>query len=227
MRVRWFIWVCLIVSGLPAVARGQYYSDRGAVLGGVTGALAGAGIGKHNDETAAGALIGGAVGVITGAAVGQSMDNRAAQAYAAQQQAQQWRQQQLARAVSTQDVVTMTQNGVSADVMINHIRQHGVQRTLEVHDVIALHRQGVPESVIAAMQQASVGPAPPVPSAVIRQPVVVEQRHYVAPAPYWHYYRVPPPYYRLHSLSTAARATGCFLGHHGAQLTPRELTALS
>ena len=127
------------------------------------------------------------------------MDNRAAEAYAAQQHAQYVRQQQLARAVSTQDVVTMTQNGISPDVMINHIRQHGVQRTLEVHDVIALHRQGVPEPVIAAMQRASIGPAPAAPSAVIRRPVVVEERHYVAPVPYWHYYRVGPPRYHFHA----------------------------
>ncbi len=195
MRASWLLLVCTMAGGLPRAAQAQHYADRGAVLGGVAGALAGAGIGDHNDETAAGALIGGAVGLIGGAAVGQTMDNRAARTYAARQYAQQARQQQLARAVSTQDVLTMTRNGVGEDVIINHIRQHGVQRTLEVHDVIALHRQGVPESVITAMQESSVGPAVPVPTAVIREPVVVEQYHDVAPAPYWHYYHAPPPVY--------------------------------
>ena len=197
MSVRWLL---LVMSGvglvLPTETRGQGYADRGAVLGGVAGALAGAGIGNHNDETAEGALIGGAVGLLTGAAVGHSLDNRAAEAQAAQRYAQQVRQQQLARAVSTQDVITMTRNGIGETVIINHIRQHGVQRELDVHDVISLHQQGVPESVIAAMQRASVGPAQPVPTPVVRAPVVVEELHYVAPAPYWRPYRVHPPHYR-------------------------------
>ena len=196
MNVRWLL-MLLSASSLmvPATARGQSYADRGAVLGGMAGALAGAGIGNHNDETAEGALIGGAVGLLTGAAVGHSMDGRAAEAQAAQRYRQQVRQQQLARAVSTQDVVTMTQNGLSDEVIINHIRQHGVQRPLDVHDVISLHRQGVRESVISAMQRATIGPAVPPPTPVVRQPVVVEERHYVAPAPYWYF---PPRHHRHH-----------------------------
>ncbi len=210
MKVRWMLLLVGTWSTLPTtVALAQDYTDRGAVLGGVTGALAGAGIGNHNDETAAGALIGGAVGLLTGSALGHSMDRRAADAQATQQYAQQVRQQQLARAVSTQDVVQLTKNGVGEGVIINHIRQHGVQRRLEVHDVIALHQQGVPESVISAMQHASIGPPSPAPPPVVRQPVVVEELHYVAPAPYWrrydfhgpHYRRVGPPRYHRSGLS--------------------------
>ena len=46
----------------PMKAFGQGHTERGAVIGGLGGALAGAAIGKHNGETAGGALIGGAVG---------------------------------------------------------------------------------------------------------------------------------------------------------------------
>ena len=198
MRARWLILVCTLAAGFPRSTQAQHYADRGAVLGGVAGALAGAGIGDHNDETAAGALIGGAVGVLTGAAVGHTMDHRAAKAYAARQYAHQVRRQQLSRAVSTQDVITMTQNGVGEDVIVNHIRRHGVQRMLGVQDVIWLHRQGVPESVITAMQEATVGPTEPVPTTVVREPVFVESYHYVAPAPRVHYYPGPSPHYSRH-----------------------------
>jgi outer membrane lipoprotein SlyB len=192
MQARWLLLVLAVTGAVPPVVRGQYYSDRGAVLGGITGALAGAGIGKHNGDTTAGALIGGAVGLVTGAAVGDSMDARTARAVAAERYQQQ-RLQQPSRAVSTQDVVNMARNGVGEDVMINQIRQFGVQRSLNVQDVIALHRQGVPESVIAAMQQAAneVYPSPPV--AVVQQPVVVEEYPYFVPAPpyYMHYHAAP------------------------------------
>lgn len=192
MSTRWVLLVSLLCVTVPKVSRGQYYADRGAVLGGVSGALAGAGIGKHNGETATGALIGGAVGLVTGAAIGNTMDNRARQQMVTRQYVQQQQIRQTQRAVSPYDVIRMSQSGVSEEVMINQIRQYGVQGELQVQDVIALHRQGVPESVISAMQQSGgqpvavaepvyVQPAPP--------PVVVEH-HYVAPAPYYRPYPV-------------------------------------
>jgi hypothetical protein len=199
-------WLTLaLLTFTPHACFGQTHTDRGAVLGGVTGALAGAGIGKHNDETAAGALIGGAVGLLTGATIGNAMDDRDRRAWASQQYYQQQRAQQYAHTVSTHDVVSMTRNGVGPDVIINQIRQYGVQRSLTVQDVIALHRQGVDESVISAMQQAGEEPdLVPVPARpVVRRPVIVEEYHYVEPVPYWHHrHYVPhhfhdcPPRYR-------------------------------
>jgi uncharacterized protein YcfJ len=183
-------------------ARGQQNTERGAVLGGLTGGLAGAAIGKQNGETGAGALVGGAIGLMTGALIGNAKDEEIArgraQAYYQQQMA--YRQ---ARAVSPADVVNMTQNGLSEQVIITHIRQNGVQYQPQVADIIALHQQGVSQNVITAMQQASL-PAAPVPTAVIAPaprytPVIVEQYRYVAPPcyarPYPYYYR---PYYGGH-----------------------------
>jgi hypothetical protein len=167
----------------------------------VTGALAGAAIGDHNDETAAGALIGGAVGLITGATIGKSADQREARAQAYQQH----RLRQLSRAVSPVDVVTMSRNGLSDLVIINHIRENGVRQQLEVADVISLHQQGVSEAVITAMQQGRLASSAParVPHYAAPAPVVVEQ-HYVSPAPYYwpprvHYWHPPHSYPRYRS----------------------------
>ena len=184
---------------LPSIGRSQGAQDRGAILGGITGALAGAAIGDNNDEAAAGALIGGAVGLITGSAIGSAKDREAerVRAYHYNQQ-----MVQLSRAVAPEDVVTMTRNGVSDHVIINHIRRNGAQRHLEVGDVIALSQQGVSEPVITALQQAPIGQAvAPVPAPVYRTapPVIVEEHHYAPVVPYHyrshryhrHYYRRP------------------------------------
>jgi len=185
---------CLTIAVLliPEVADGQVYQQRGSVMGGLTGAAAGAAIGEHNDNPLAGALIGGAVGLMTGAAMGNARDREVAQSRAYYQYQQ---QQSIARSVSPQDVVAMTQNGVSDAVIINHIRTNGFLQDLQVADVIALHQQGVSEPVISALQQ--VRTAPPVvvapPQAYRPAPVVVE--HYVAPR---HYYRAPRRFHRSH-----------------------------
>jgi hypothetical protein len=196
MRIRSLCVLLLFVSLGAGLSRAQTHTERGAVLGGVTGALAGAAIGDHNDETAAGALIGGAVGLITGATIGKSADQREARAQAYQQH----RLRQLSRAVSPVDVVTMSRNGLSDLVIINHIRENGVRQNLEVGDVISLHQQGVSEAVITAMQQGRLAGSARVPHyPPASAPVVVEQ-HYVSPAPYYwpprvHYWHHPPHAY--------------------------------
>ncbi len=200
MKRRAIMLPVLLVLAIPTVGFSQR-TESGAAIGGIGGALAGAAIGKHNGETAAGALIGGAVGLVTGAAIGNAADARdRRQAYAHQQwqyQAQQAQQAQLASAVSSTDVISMSRNGLGEDVIINHIRQNGVQRRPDVHEVISLHKQGVGERVIAAMQTASVGsPAYAAPAAAtpyVARPVIVEQHHYVRPS-YWDC----PPYYHHH-----------------------------
>lgn len=192
MKIRVIAIPLMVVLALPAFAQGQH-TERGAAIGGIGGALAGAAIGKNNGDTAAGALIGGAVGLITGAAIGNSADERNARAAYQNQQAYLY-----SRAVSSIDVVSMAQNRVSDEVIINHIRENGVQRRPDVNEVIALHRQGVSERVITAMQNAPEGgPAvapvasPPVYRAA---PVVVEERYYVRPS----YYGPPPVYWHHH-----------------------------
>lgn len=67
----------LAVSGLALNSGGAVHAQntqRGAVLGGLGGAIAGAVIGDHNNKAGAGAAIGGAIGAIGGAVVGNARD---------------------------------------------------------------------------------------------------------------------------------------------------------
>jgi hypothetical protein len=177
----------VVVAGLGLVSllgcRSPYYADRGAGVGAVTGALAGAAIGNHNGNTAAGALIGTAVGAVAGAAVGQTIDDEVARNNAIIE-ARMGRQ--LAGAVSVGDAIAMTHAGVGDDVIVSHIRNNGVVRPPTVDDVIAMHDQGVSDTVIKAMHN-----VPPPVDRVARpvRPVIIEE-HYYDPwchRPYWHY----------------------------------------
>lgn len=154
----------------------------GAVVGGATGAVIGGIIGHQNDETPEGALIGGAVGAIAGGLIGNAQDHQLAREHAYRQQiAQQQyqlRSQRNARAASTADVIQMSQTGLADSVIINHLNANGVQRKLEVHDIIEMHRQGVSEAVIAGMQRAPVASTyAPEPVRIYESPpaVIVEE----------------------------------------------------
>ena len=61
----------------------------------------------------------------------------------------------ISGAVSRSDVITMTRSGMSAPLIIRQIELHGVDRQLAVSEVIELHKSGVDERVIEAMQAAA------------------------------------------------------------------------
>lgn len=176
-------------------ADGQNNTQRGATLGGLAGAVAGGLIGDHNDEAGAGAGIGAVVGAVAGGLLGNAADKDAAYArqqhyYRQQQQQAYYQQQRVAQvqsAVTINDVVSMTRSGLSDQVINNQIRQRGYVGTIAVSDIIALHQQGVRESVITTIQMVAsqprtVGPTVPAQPQVLAQPQVIE-RHYVRPAP--------------------------------------------
>jgi hypothetical protein len=91
----------------------------------------------------------------------------------------------VAGAVTNDDVIAMTRAGVNEELIINHVRAHGVARPLQAGDLIMLQQQGVSARVIATMQEPPRVVAQPVP-----QPVIIEQAPppvIVAPYdPYWH-----------------------------------------
>ena len=193
----------MVTSGArPACA--QANTQRGATLGGLAGAVAGGLIGDNNGEAGAGAAIGGVIGAVTGGLLGNASDKEQA---AYQQQRYYQQQQHVIQAqtsVSVADVVSMSRNGLSDSVIINQIQQRGVQRQLQVPEIIAMHQQGVRETVITAMQQAPVGEqrvarAPVVQQPIIRPAPVIVEEHYVIPeyAPRRHYFH-PRPYHRHH-----------------------------
>jgi len=183
---------------------GQSYRNQDSGLGGLAGAVIGGIIGHQNDEVAEGALIGGAVGAIAGGLVGTEKDRQVQrnryyhqQAYR-QNQHQAWQRQQVARSVSINDVVSLSQSGVSDSVILNQIRANGVSDRVGTHEIIAMHNKGVSEPVITAMQ---IGPSPlrttttlaraPRETIVVEKtrPVIVREEVRVVPRPVY----VPPP----------------------------------
>lgn len=167
----------LIASGCHATN----YAERGATLGALTGALGGAAIGQHNGDAASGALIGTAVGALAGAAVGDTIDYEAARSAEIIEQRMGRR---MAGAVGMNDVIAMSQAGLSDDVISTHMRANGVASPPSVNDLITLRNAGVSDVVIQTMQQTP----PPIAQAsgptVISQPgpVIIEEHHYVTPS---------------------------------------------
>ena len=183
----------------------QANTQRGAVLGGLTGAAIGAVIGDHNDETAVGTIIGGAMGMLAGSALGNSAD----QEIHRQRAFQQHRYQSRSRGVSSPDVVAMVHNNVSDDVIISSINNSGLNRELDVSDIIHLHQQGVSDVVIRAMQRAHLaGDSPNFPATRVR-PLVVEHYEHVIPT---RVYAYPPHFYRHHGYHWGPRRGG--IGWH-------------
>ncbi len=150
----------VLVSNQTLMAQSR--TQNGATVGGLAGAVIGGIVGKQNDETPEGILIGGAVGAITGGLIGKAQDNELQrqrqyqqQHYYAQQQQVYVQQQAIANAgVSMTDVINMSRSGVSDSVIMSQLQSKGVQRRLEVSDIIALHQQGVSDTLITAFQSA-------------------------------------------------------------------------
>jgi uncharacterized protein YcfJ len=193
----------LALTGDLSTARAQN-TQRGAILGGLGGAVVGALIGDHNDKAGAGAAIGGAIGAVSGAVLGNARDKEIVaqqqrQRYYTEQRVYTQQQQEYAQvqsAVSISDVITMCRSGLSDSVVINQIQSRGVQQQLQVSDIIAMHQQGVSDVVITSMQSARVGGTPaivqPAPVVVQQTPIYVQERVIV---PSYH----PPAVYHIHS----------------------------
>jgi Glycine zipper len=185
-----------LMVAAAAGCQSPYYADRGALLGGLTGAGVGAVVGDATGNAGAGALIGTALGAVTGAAVGEGIDADLARSRA-EIEARMGRS--LQGAVTPQDVIAMTQAGLSDDVITTHIRAHGVAQPLAVNDLIGLRNMGVRDGVIHAMQQSppraapmtAVYPAYPLPP----REVIVEQVYspwYPPPPAAFHYHHRRP-----------------------------------
>jgi hypothetical protein len=187
LRCRHLGVLLVAITALETGCRSPYYADRGAALGGVTGAGVGALVGSAVRHPWAGALVGAGVGAVSGAAVGTGLDeiearNRAAIAATMGRPV-------APGAVAVNDVVAMSQAGVDENVIVNHIRYNGVQRAPQTGDLIALQRANVSPRVIEALQ---TPPAQPVAGVAPPPPLV-----YAPPPPPWgypaYYYPPPPP----------------------------------
>jgi hypothetical protein len=184
----------LILCVLGTVVHGagcqsMNYAQRGGVLGGLAGAGIGAAAGESGGDAIPGALIGGTIGALTGSVIGDGID--ADLARKAEIEARIGRR--LAEAATPDDAIAMTRAGLSDDVIISHIRAHGVARPLEVNDLIHLRIEGVSDAVVKTLQTS------PGPVAVVRAPPgpppVVVHEHYdpwCGPPPWYHHHRHHP-----------------------------------
>lgn len=174
-----------------------YRSDQGALLGGLLGAGTGALVGSAVGNAGAGAAIGAGVGAISGAAIGSELDEIEARNRA--EIAQHLGRPVPAQPVAIDDVIAMSKAGVDENLIVNHVRAHGVAAPPNASDLILLQREGVSARIVAAMQEppapraagvpvygVPVYPAPP----LYAQPVYVQEIYY---GPHWHPYRHRPP----------------------------------
>lgn len=192
-----FFVLALATALLASGCASPYHADRGALFGGLLGAGTGAVVGNALGDTGAGAAIGAGVGALSGAAVGSEMDRIEAQ-NRAMIEAKMGRQV-AAGAVTIDDVIAMTQAHVDDELIVTHVRAHGVARPLQTNDLIYLQQQGVSTQVIKAMQE-----PPPVPAqapVVVEQappPVIVQEYRYGPPWGFGYYHHYPPPRPRPH-----------------------------
>jgi outer membrane lipoprotein SlyB len=193
MKVRLAEVLSLSILAVACGCQATSYAERGATLGALTGALGGAAIGEHNGDAASGALVGSVVGALAGAAVGDTIDYEAARSAEIIEQRM---GRKIAGAVAMEDVIAMSQAGLSEKVITTHLRANGVASPPSVDDLITLRNAGVSDAVVQVMQQ-----TPPPTAQVSSQyesspyrvgppgPVIIEEHHYVAP---------PFPYHRHH-----------------------------
>ncbi len=134
--------------------------------------MAGGVIGAATHHAGTGALIGAAAGATLGGVTGAAVDNHE-QKVAAQQQAQR-------RALGLQDVVTLTQNGTSDQIIINEINTSGTVYHLSGDEIVWLKQNGVHDCVIESMQATASRPLPPPGVVYVNDPPPVV---YVRPEP--------------------------------------------
>lgn len=171
-----------------------YAGDRLAATGAVLGGLGGAAIGSQSGKALPGAAIGAALGTIGGAAIGDSIDEQAARNRAVIEQRV---GRQMSGRVTHADVVAMSAAGLGDQVIITHIRAHGVAQPVDAQSLIMLKQNGVSDGVLAALQNPGPPPLGHVqPTHVIERagpPVVIRERVYGPPPRWRHYYRCGPP----------------------------------
>ena len=169
----------LAVAFASTGCQSPYRSDRGALWGGLGGAGVGAIIGNQTGHAGPGAAIGAAIGTLAGATVGDELDRIEASNRAAIEQ--QLGRQVRPGAVTMDEVIAMSQSGVGERLIVNHLQAHGIARLPSTSDLITLKQAGVPDGVVAVMQN------PPQPVARIvpaRPTVIVEEYHFGWPHRY-------------------------------------------
>lgn len=133
---------CLIIFSSCSKA------GEGAAIGTLVGVGAGAAIGGGE-----GAIIGGAVGAASGALIGSALDDSDRENLE-QQSPDTLQKIDENHKLSVQDIINMSNAGLSDDVIINQIKATKSTFSLSSSDIIKLKQNGVSEKVINAMIKA-------------------------------------------------------------------------
>ena len=139
----------------------------------------------------AGALIGAGVGALTGAVVGNSVDESEARNRALIEA----RLQRRIAGAAPWTTSSAWFAGVPEDVIVNHVRYHGMARQLEPSDYVVLQQQQVSPAIVKTMQEYG---HPQHETVVVQSPPPPPYYYYRDPYydPYWgprYYYRPAPP----------------------------------
>lgn len=172
----------LVAALLPCGCASLNHTEKGALGGAGLGGVAGGIIGHQLGDTAAGAAIGAGLGGIAGGLTGHAIDESERKTDARIQAAA----AQARAPLGLTDVIQMTQQHISDDLIINQIRASGSVYTLSPNDIYLLKSNGVSDAVIREMQATGYRPPRRVYSEVPVYPAPVCERVYVYPAP-------PPP----------------------------------
>lgn len=151
------------------------HTDKGVLAGGGTGAVAGGLIGSASGNTGFGAAAGGIIGAITGGLIGNSVDEAKAEARAARAAIP------PPPPLGFTDIVKMSIQQTSDDIIISQIRATGSVYYLSPQDIVWLRENSVSNGVIREMQATAQRPVRRIYS---RAPVY--ERVHVVPEP-------PPP----------------------------------
>lgn len=172
---RMLVALAVLAVVLSSGCASMNHTEKGVVAGGTTGAVAGGLIGSASGNTGFGAAAGGILGAITGGLIGNSVDEAKAEARAARAAVP------PPPPLGLTDIVKMSIQQTSDDIIISQIRTTGSVYYLSPQDIIWLRENGVSNGVIREMEASSKRPVRRV---VTRTPVY--ERVHVVPEP-------PPP----------------------------------
>lgn len=182
--------IAITLTLMSVGCRSPYHADQDAFAGGLIGSGIGAVVGHQTGNTAEGAIVGGLAGALVGNAVGEEKDF--IEARNRQMIEAQMGQTVRAGVVTHGEIITMSQAGVGDELIINHVRHHGVTNQPTSNDLIQLKNAGVSDAVVKVMMEPRPVVATPVSSGPA--PVIVEEHYYGAPYRYRHHW----PHHRHH-----------------------------
>ena len=149
-----FLAILAVFAVAASGCQNMNHAQRGAATGAGLGGILGAVIGHQTGNKELGALIGAGTGALAGHAIGNGRDMRDQRDAAIAQTHYERKQRAFAqRAVTNHDIVNMTQQGLSDQIIIGAINERGGRFDTSPTNLGYFTQNGVSESVIQAMQR--------------------------------------------------------------------------